>query len=223
MSVSNELPEKCHACAKSVVSNIPGKCKFCRELEFHEEVLCHLNRCIQNPVNFRCHAYQPRLKLASPSVKRVADLSCRPTGDLQGTSLQKLLRQDKIKYERALALQKLERDPDGVYMELKYHLAWNVIYRGPVFMPNDDFFDFFHNTFLECSELVGGLVSLLGLAPDHVHLYLESDEKNSVETVVQEIKRFSKSALLSTFVDLKDGFEAGNELWDNAYFSETIG
>jgi putative transposase len=161
--------------------------------------------------------------LASPSVKRVTDLSCRPTGDLQGKSLQKLLRQDKIKYERALALQKLERDPDGVYMELKYHLAWNVIYRGPVFMPNDDFFDFFHNTFLECSELVGGLVSLLGLAPDHVHLYLESDGKNSVETVVQEIKRFSKSALLSTFVDLKDGFEAGNELWDNAYFSETIG
>ena len=182
-----------------------------------------MNQCIQNPVNFRCHAFQPRLKLISPSVKRVPDLSYRPTDNLQRKSFQKLLRSDKIKYEKALALQKLERDPDGVFMELKYHLAWNVIHRKSVFTPNKDFFDFVHNTFLECSELVGGFVSLLWLAPDHVHLYVESDRESSVETMVKEIKRFSKSALLSKYVDIKDRLDAGNELWDTAYFSETIG
>jgi hypothetical protein len=29
------------------------------------------------------------------------------------------LNSDKIKYERALALQKMDRDPDGVYVQLK--------------------------------------------------------------------------------------------------------
>ena len=223
MSVSNELPEKCQECAKSVVPITHGTCNFCQELEFHEEVLCRLNRCIQNPVNFRCHAFQPRLKLVSPSVKRAPDLSYRSTDTLKRKSFQKSLRSDKIKYEKALALQKLERDPDGVFMELKYHLAWNVIHRKSVFTSNKDFFDFVHNTFLECSELVGGFVSLLWLAPDHVHLYVESDGERSVETIVKEIKRFSKKTLLGKYIDIKDRLDAGNELWDTAYFSETIG
>ena len=122
MKVLNELPEKCQECAKSVGSTICDKCNFCRDLEFHEEILCHLNLCVQNPVNLRCHSFQPKLKLASPSVKRVPYVSSRPTNNLQKKSFQKLLRSDKIKYEKALALQKLGRDPNGVFMEFKYHL-----------------------------------------------------------------------------------------------------
>ena len=221
--MSKELPEKCHACEKSVAPSTHGKCTFCQELELHEGVLCYLNRCIQNPVNFKCHAFQPRLKITNPSDKEDTELSCRPSVSRQGKSFQKLLRHDKIQYEKALALQKLGRNQDGVYMELKYHLAWNVIYRRPVFIPSNYFCDFVYSSFLECSVLIGGFVSLLWLAPDHVHLYVESDGENSVETVAQEIKRFSESALLSKFVDIKDRSEAASGLWDNAYFSETIG
>lgn len=43
----------------------------------------------------------------------------------------------KIKYKKALALQKLERDSDGVYVELKYHFVWNIINRRPVFHLTD--------------------------------------------------------------------------------------
>ena len=64
---------------------------------------------------------------------------------------------------------------------------------------------------------------MLWLAPDHVHLYVELDGESSVETVVQEIKRFSKKALMSKYDDIKDRLETGNELWDTSYFSETIG
>jgi len=44
-----------------------------------------------------------------------------------------------------------------------------------------------------------------------------------VETIVQEIKRSSNDAILEKFVDIKDRLEPGNEIWDTAYFTETIG
>ncbi len=223
VSVPDELPKKCQECAKSEMSNIRGKCDFCHKLELHEEVLCHLNRCIQNPVNFSCHAFRPRLKLASSSINKTSDVSSCTTDNFQRKSFQKLLRSDKIKYERALTLQKLKRNPDGVFMELKYHFVWNVIHRNPVFSPNNDVLDFVHTTFWECSELAGGFISLLWIAPDHVHLYVESDGENSVETIVQKIKLASEGVLLDKLVGIKDGLDGENTIWDTAYFSETIG
>ena len=223
MPVSSELPKKCQECAKSVVPIIYNNCNFCQDLEFNEEILCNLNQCIQNPINFKCHAFRPILKLATPSVNKVSDLSHQTTDNLPRKSIQEFLKSDKTKYNKALALQRLQRDPDEVYMELKYHLAWNVIHRRSVFTPRNDFLDFAHNTFSKCSDLVGGFVSLLWLAPDHVHLYVMSDGEKSVETIVQEIKRSSKNAILDKFVDIKDRLEPGNEIWDTVYFAETIG
>jgi REP element-mobilizing transposase RayT len=224
MSASSELPAKCQGCAKlAVPAIIHSRCDFCLELEFHEAVLCHLNRCIQDLSGFRCHAFQPILKIASPSGNRVRDLPDGPKDLRQRRSFLKLLRSEKIKYERALALQKLERDPDGVFMELKYHFVWNVIHRRAVFSSANDIFDYVHDTFSGCNELVGGFVSLLWLGPDHVHLYVESDGENSVERMVQEIKRFSKSAIVAEFVDIKEKLAGGNEIWDIAYFAETVG
>jgi hypothetical protein len=49
-----------------------------------------------------------------------------------------------------------------------------------------------------------------------------SDGEKSVETIVQEIKRFSKNSILDKFIAIKDRLNTGNELWDTAYFSETI-
>jgi len=223
MPVSSELPKKCQECAKAVGSIINDKCNFCQELEFNEEILCNLNQCTQNPINFNCYAFKPILKIAGPSVNKASDLSHQTTDNLPGKSIQELLKSDKIKYKKALALQKLERDPDGVLMELKYHIAWNVIHRRSVFTPRNDFLDFAHNTFSGYSDLVGGFVSLLWLAPDHVHLYVMSDGEKSVETIVQEIKQSSNDAIMGELADTKDRFDAGNGLWDTAYFAETIG
>jgi REP element-mobilizing transposase RayT len=223
MPVSSELPKKCQECAKSVGPIIYNKCNFCRDLEFNEEILCNLNQCIQNPINFKCHAFRPILKLTTPSVNKVSDLSHHTTDNPPRKSIQELLKSDKTKYKKALALQKLQRDPDGVFMECKYHFAWNVIHRRPVFTHRNDFLDFAHHTFSGCSDLVGGFVSLLWLAPDHVHLYVMSDGGKSVETIVQEIKQSSNDAIMGELADTKDRFDAGNELWDTAYFAETIG
>jgi len=80
-----------------------------------------------------------------------------------------------MKCQNALALQKLNRDPEGVFTDLKYHFAWNVVCRRPVFGPPEDYLSFIGNIFFKCSELIGGFVNLITLALDHVHVYGESD------------------------------------------------
>ncbi len=223
MSSLNHFSGKCQECAKLFRLMIHGKCSFCQDLEFQEKVLCHLNRCIQNPAVFECYAFQPTLKLVGSSDRENQSSLNSVKGISLQNGFQKLLDSDKIKYQRALALQRLGRDPDSVFIELKYHFAWNVIYRKPVFAQPAKFFDFVSNTFLKCSEIVGGFVYLLWLAPDHLHLYVESDGRNSVETIAQEMKQVSNAAILAEFGDLNASLDARNELWDKAYFVETIG
>jgi len=223
MPSSNELPAKCMECAKSEMSPFHGKCRFCNELEFEESVLCELNRCIQSKSNFECHAFQPMLKLVGPSKnEKFASDDSFARGIKEKIFLERL-NSDKIKYERALALQKLARDQDGIYVQLKYHFAWNVSFRRSVFSPANNFFDFVSDTFLRYSEQAGGFVNLLYLAPDHIHLYVESDGELSIEEIVHRIKRFSNEAILEKFPMIRDKLDNDTEIWDEAYFTETLG
>ena len=215
--------KKCQDCAKSSRSMIHGKCSFCQDLEFQEDILCHLNRCIQNPAVFKCYAFQPALKLVGSSDREIPSWPDGVKNSSSQDDLKEMLDSDKIKYQRALALQKLGRDPDGIFVDFKYHFAWNVIHRKPVFARPEKFIDFVSNTFSSCSEMVGGFVDLRWLAPDHIHLYVESDGNNSVETIAQEMKRVSAEVILAKFGDLKASLDAQKELWDKAYFVETIG
>jgi REP element-mobilizing transposase RayT len=61
------------------------------------------------------------------------------------------------------------------------------------------------------------------LAPDHVHVYLESDGEKSIETIVKEVKRLSEITVVARDSDEVQNTAAGNYLWDRAYFVETIG
>lgn len=223
MPSTNELPSKCMGCNKSTGSHIHRKCRFCHKLDFEESVLCDLNRSVQVKSEFECHAFQPILKLVEPSKNKAPGIKNGSAKENKIKSFLGLFQSDKIKYERALALQKLDRDQDGVYVRLKYHLSWNVSRRRVVFSPANEFLDFVLGTFLECSELTGGFVDLLYLAPDHVHLYMESGGELSIEKLVNKIKRFSYNAILEKFPLLKDKLSGDTEIWDEAYFVETIG
>ena len=223
MSFLNEFPERCQQCAKLSGPILNRKCKFCQELEFDERVLCDLNRSVQDHHDFKCHAYQPILTITKSSGTKTPDFSGGLDRIKRQESFRKFLLSDKIKYKKALALQKLNRDPDGVFVELKYHFAWNVIHRSPIFPPTNDIFDFVYDTSSKCSERVRGFVNLLWLAPDHLHLYVESDGELSVDTMVQEIKEYLQSAILSELTVIKKEFGMENTIWDGYYFSETIG
>jgi hypothetical protein len=144
----------------------------CSEIHFSEAILCHLNRSTQDISDFQCYAFQPLLRVVSPAGPEGLD-SLGDTEEGDGNEpFQSLLSSDKMKYQKALALQKLHRDPDGVFIDIRYHFAWNVVYRRTVFSPPEDYLKFIGNIFFKCSELIGGFVHLIALASDHVHLYV---------------------------------------------------
>ena len=155
MAIPTELPIKCQKCAKSVKSMFNSKCDYCKKLEFHEEVLCHLNRCMQDSTNFKCYAFRPILKIINQSNNKKIEVSKCPKGQHPKAYFDKLPESDKSKYERALALQKLRYDPDTVIINLKYHFVWNVIYRSPVFDQSIDVFKFIHSSLQESNESIG--------------------------------------------------------------------
>ena len=219
-SSQNHFPEKCLACAKSSKPFIPAGCRSCWDLNFQEEVLCDLNRSTQDPVFFECHAFQPLLKLVASSGQETQMEHRDPP---VGITSEKLLDSDKIKYQRALALQKLARNPEDVILDIKFHFAWNVIGRRPVFEAPEPMVGYISNAITICSEVVGGFANLLWLAPDHIHLYVESDGEVSPDNMAQELKRYSEAAILERFHDLISTSAVKTGLWDEAYFVETVG
>lgn len=216
----NHFPAKCLECVKSSKPFIHGRCSFCQDLSFQEDVLCDLNRSTQNPKDFKCHAFQPMLKLVESSRQ---EPQLKPKVPSTQITLGKLLESDKIKYQRALALQKLARNPDHVMLEIKYHFTWNVIGRRPAFAEPASMINFISQTIATCSEAVGGFACLLWLAPDHIHLFVESDGEVSPENMAQSLKRLSEAPILERFPDLIASPELETGLWDDAYFVETIG
>ncbi len=218
MPISIEIPKKCHECRKYSRPSMHGKCTFCQTLGFQEGILCDLNRRVQHLENFQCFAFTPTLKLVGSSKQEEL---CVSNGSTE--PFQKFYESDRFKYQRALAVQELKNDPDSVLIDIKYHLAWNVVHRRSSFPDPQNAFKIVNDAFFDCSLSVGSFASLLWLAPDHVHVYVESDGEKSVETITQEIKRLSETSFVDRSSDMVQNAVAGNDLWDKAYFAETIG
>jgi REP element-mobilizing transposase RayT len=206
-----------------MISSIHDGCAFCTDIRFHEEVLCDLNRSAQDLNHFECFAFRPLLRVVDKQGTEADDPYGRRKESLQRETVERFLSTDRMKYQKALALQKLRSDPDHVFLDIKYHFAWNVIHRRPVFSPRNDIAKFTYEVFSKSIELGGDFVSLLWLASDHIHLYVDSNGQSSVETMVEEIKRLSEEAILERFFHLAKRSETESKIWDTAYFSETIG
>ena len=86
-------------------------------------------------------------------------------------------------------------DPDAIFMDIKYHFTWNFIHRRAFFSNPIEAFKLVSEVFLNCSEVVGSFINLFWLAPDHLHIYVESDGEKSIDTLIQEIKKISESSI----------------------------
>ena len=223
LNTSENLPEKCFSCANDTASAVHKKCRFCQDLRFSESLLCHLNRSVQATDKFSCHAFRQKLINVNKPTTEKAGIEISPTDSFRSAKIKKLLDSDKSKYRNALAVQRLQRDPDGEYLELKYHFVWNVMCRRAVFEKSADCFDFTSDLFLTCGDMVGGYAQLLWLAPDHVHIYVVTDGKDSVETLIRKLKQHSGKAIIDHFPEVSKKLNQKKRLWDKAYFSETIG
>lgn len=218
---SDDIPLKCGECAKLSALRYHRKCSFCQDLEFEEAILCDLNRAVQEVKEFECHAFEPKLKVVSNEKTETEETA--PHGQhRKKVPFFGLLNSDKIKYQRALALQKLKRDPDAVYMQLKYHFSWNVLHRTSLFSEEEHLIEQLTGIFHDSGTEAGGFVHLLYLAPDHVHLFVESDGELSVEQIVFRIKNYTQGEIFEKYPVLKEKPYENDEIWDDAYFAETV-
>jgi len=213
---SRKFPDKCRQCAKASGSLVHGACNLCQDINFQERVLCDLNRRIQDRKTFECYSFRPA------SVPKVETLREGPKGHAEPPRFKKLLDSDSFKYDLALGLQKLKRSPDAKWTDLRYHLVWTVARRKQAFAESARVLDVITNAFSDCADRIGGFASVLWLAPDHLHVYVESDGEHSIETIVQELKRASAQTLRKSLSDRKSKPGKARGLWDKAYFAETV-
>lgn len=169
----------------------------------------------------RCSAFEPRFKVVN-SIARPEKSVERHLNKRIKEQYFNLLNSDKIKYQRTLALQRLKRDPDAIFMQLKYHLAWNVKYRKPAFKSDGKIAEAAYRLFNESSVVVNDFVNLISLATDHVHILVESNGELSIEELVNRVKEFTGNGLFKESPELRTSFD-NDSIWDDAYFVETIG
>lgn len=212
-----DFPAKCRSCFKADRDSIISNCEFCRDLPFSETVLCDLNRVVQSSENeFGCHAFQPMLNLVTPKKKQVPDLANK------GKKQNELLLSDKTKYQIALHLQKLDRDPDFIFAALKYHISWNVSQREKAFPESPDLMESVSVIFKNSIKQADTIVLPLWIASDHVHVYVETSVKISIDKMTRKIKKATEQKLISCLKGM-DRRSSKAPLWDDAYFVETIG
>ena len=213
-------PELCRKCAARDGGTVHDLCDFCVDLAFDESTLCDLNRSVQDCDKFSCYAFRPVSRPRPSPVKSAEGLPVDQKPRASTFIDDALLSSERFKYRYALAGRRVRSDPDGVNVDLKYHLAWNVARRKPVLSRSADAHRLIDNAFSACGEQIGGNASVLWLAPDHVHVNVESDGEKSIETIVKALKRVSSQALRASDVSFSG---KGRIVWEKAYFAETIG
>ena len=214
---NQDFPAKCRSCFKADRDSIISNCEFCRDLPFSETVLCDLNRVVQSSANeFGCHAFQPMLNLVPPKRKQVPDLADNDKKQNE------LFLSDKTKYQIALYLQKLDRDPDFIFADLKYHISWNVSQREKAFPESPDLMESISVIFKNSIKQADTLVLPLWIAFDHVHVYVETSGKISIDIMTRKIKKATEQKLIHCLKGMGNR-NSKAALWDDAYFVETIG
>jgi REP element-mobilizing transposase RayT len=210
----------CQECVITHTNTSHQGCIFCQDAAFEEGTLCDLNRRAQRPDKLSCSAFRPALK-SSVKLARISPRNQKP--DVVPRDVKILLSSDRFKYRQTLAVQRIRSNPDMVFMDIQYHIAWNVRRRRPMFSQPAEVSPIISSAFSACNDRIGGLATLLWLASDHIHVYVESDGERSIEMIVKELKRSSAAALCEEFSLEAPVSGAKRRVWDRAYFAETIG
>lgn len=211
----NEYPSRCRDCFKLNTLKSHLFCKFCEDTSLPETTLCGLNRSIQHDMmKFQCHAFQPMLR----DIKAVPSNQEKPE-DIESPRkkiIQSMVQSDRSKYKNALSLQKLKRNPDAVILDLQYHLIWTIVNRKSLFKSDEDI-EKGWAIFRQCAEENDEYFKVIQIAPDHVHLLLESDGGKPIDTVIKNLNKQVNKAMQHTFD------EVSGRIWSDVYFVETVG
>lgn len=76
--------------------------------------------------------------------------------------------------------------------------------------------------FKECCEVNDWIIHELEILPDHVHMLIQINPKDSIAGVMQMLKGGSAKVIREEFPELKE-FLWGESFWSEGYFVESIG
>ncbi|MFH1217323.1 MAG: transposase [Pseudomonadota bacterium] len=217
--MSPELPVRCTRCL-SLPGNHPcNGCQVCRDQAMAESFLCGIARRATGSAAFVCEAFRPHLSIVGKSGPRAAIEICQDK-ETYFNDVVKLIGSGPCAGKGCTrpSCQGGERKEGAD----RFHVVWVVHQRKPLFADSSRFVSFLHDVFLSCGNLMAGKVLLLWLAPDHLHLYIESSPRENVEDLVEDLQGLVQDTLLQEFADLRRLYEK-KQIWEREFFVEQIG
>jgi REP element-mobilizing transposase RayT len=160
---------------------------------------------------FHCDAFRPLL-----SVVRHDEIEASPaeegSEDTVGMS-------PKEKWFRAYAVQQLSFNPDLIAFTILYHVVLSTRQRVNVFSSehHEQIVDIIRQAALPFEQTE---VSVLWLASDHLHLYIDASPDYALDEIVQAIREYLERERANLFPALR---HSNQPVWERAYFVEGIG
>ena len=206
------LPTLCQACYKHYRSTVINACPFCDDVHFPEQVLCDLVREGQSEKHpFRCAAFRPAL-----SVVRHDEIEASPAEEGSENTVNM---SPKEKWFRAYAVQQLHLSPDLIDFTIRYHVVLSTRQRTNVFSREhgEPMADLVRQAAVPFEQTT---VSVVWLASDHLHLYIDATPDYALDEIVDAIREH----LERTIASLLPALQHNNQpCWERAYFAEGIG
>jgi len=106
----------------------------------------------------------------------------------------------------------------------KYHFVWCPKYRHPVLdVVEDDVRELFAETadhfgpLRTTSDHFGHEIMTLKIADDHVHLFVQTDQKHSPADIARQFKSYSSKHLLEQYPEIRESYFWGGGFWKGGY------
>ncbi len=201
-------------------------CQLCCDTGFDETILCDLNRSAQKEaVGFECGAYRPVLSVAGANERTESSrrAPARRNNPLEERlALAKLMKSDEIQYQRALAQQMLEADPEAVMVQIELHFVWNVRRRHSMFVEAEKHAPVVNEILHRATVPSVRHAGLLWLAPDHIHVYCNADGERSAHDIALRLKGTLERGIAGELPQVARHFDSSEGLWDDLYFVSTV-
>ena len=206
------IPTLCQACYKHYRSTVVKACPFCCDVQFPEQVLCDLVREGQSEKQpFRCAAFRPALSVVQHDHTEALHME-EGSEDTANMS-------PKDKWFRAYAVQQLSLNPDLIDFTIRYHVVLSSRQRTNVFASEhgEPMADLVRQAALPFEQTT---VSVVWLASDHLHLYIDASPDYSLDEIVHAIREYVEREMTNLFPALPHN---NQPVWERAYFAESIG
>ena len=106
----------------------------------------------------------------------------------------------------------------GGKFNLKYHIVWCTKYRRKVL--TEDIQIFLKKKIQEVCDKNKYVLHTVESMPDHVHVFIEASQKDSVHRIVSQIKGYTAFELRKEFVELRSRLPC---MWTRSYYAGTVG